>query len=122
MQKDDANQHENKDSEDSEVQILDSGVTKNTCINKTEKEEKAIESTYVDTRRNSKKSEMQKIRQRIYFCHICDKSFELRIRLKHHIDKVHNKTNEKYSCHICDETFKRRILLRDHIEKLHDKI
>ena len=51
---------------------------------------------------------------------ICDETFEVRIRLKHHIENFHpiitpRKPIKKYSCHICDD-FESRINLKHHIE------
>ena len=58
-----------------------------------------------------------------YSCHICDETFELRSRLKHHIENYHQNPlglrAKRYSCHICDDSFESRISLKHHIDNFH---
>ena len=53
-------------------------------------------------------------------CHICEKYFTLEIKLKLHIDSVHE-GKKPYKCDICDSRFIQKSDLTRHIRSVHEK-
>ena len=56
-----------------------------------------------------------------YNCEKCDKSFNTRIYLKHHIETVHE-GKRKYNCEYCGKTFAHKEGMNCHIKTVHEGI
>ena len=64
---------------------------------------------------------LNKTRQNLLKCEICDKEFKSSKGLKNHIDIVHKLMEEHHQCNTCQKVFKLQSQLTSHVKTVHEK-